>query len=457
MNIKFRLTLLSFLQFFVWGAWLITIANYWFGTKQWDGTKFGAVFSTMGIASVFMPTLVGIIADRWINAERIYGILHILYAAVLFYLPQVTTPDTFFVVMLLAMVFYMPTIALANSISYTILKNNNYDVVKDFPPIRVWGTIGFIVAMWITNLSGNKASEFQFYIAGVAAVLLGLYSFALPACKPQKLISKDSSLVEILGLNAFKLFGNYKMALFFIFSMFLGGALQLTNAYGDVFLSEFENFPKYADSFVVKYSTIIMSISQVSETLFILAIPFFLKKYGIKNVMLLSMFAWVLRFGLFSFGNPTSGLWMIILSCIIYGMAFDFFNISGSLFVETNTNSKIRSSAQGLFMMMTNGFGAIIGSVSAGWAIDKFFTQKFSTADSLAGFLDTTVDNSKFVEFIGKQGSSIVNGTLTKEIAMKDWPHIWLAFAAYALVIAVLFALMFKHKHNPEAIGNVSH
>ena len=457
MNIKFRLTLLSFLQFFVWGAWLITIANYWFGTKQWDGTKFGAVFSTMGIASVFMPTLVGIIADRWINAERIYGILHILYAAVLFYLPQVTTPDTFFVVMLLAMVFYMPTIALANSISYTLLKNNNYDVVKDFPPIRVWGTIGFIVAMWITNLSGNKASEFQFYIAGAAAVLLGLYSFALPACKPQKLISKDSSLVEVLGLNAFKLFGNYKMALFFIFSMFLGGALQLTNAYGDVFLSEFENFPKYADSFVVKYSTIIMSISQVSETLFILAIPFFLRKYGIKNVMLMSMFAWVLRFGLFSFGNPTSGLWMIILSCIIYGMAFDFFNISGSLFVETNTNSKIRSSAQGLFMMMTNGFGAIIGSVSAGWAIDKFFTQKFSTADSLAGFLDTTVDNSKFVEFIGKQGSSIVNGALTKEIAMKDWPHIWLAFAAYALVIAVLFALMFKHKHNPEAIGNVSH
>ena len=457
MNIKFRLTLLSFLQFFVWGAWLITIANYWFGTKQWDGTKFGAVFSTMGIASVFMPTLVGIIADRWINAERIYGILHILYAAVLFYLPQVTTPDTFFAVMLLAMVFYMPTIALANSISYTLLKNNNYDVVKDFPPIRVWGTIGFIVAMWITNLSGNKASEFQFYIAGAAAVLLGLYSFALPACKPQKLISKDSSLVEVLGLNAFKLFGNYKMALFFIFSMFLGVALQLTNAYGDVFLSEFENFPKYADSFVVKYSTIIMSISQVSETLFILAIPFFLRKYGIKNVMLLSMFAWVLRFGLFSFGNPTSGLWMIILSCIIYGMAFDFFNISGSLFVETNTNSKIRSSAQGLFMMMTNGFGAIIGSVSAGWAIDKFFTQKFSTADSLAGFLDTTVDNSKFVEFIGKQGSSIVNGTLTKEIAMKDWPHIWLAFAAYALVIAVLFALMFKHKHNPEAIGNVSH
>ena len=457
MNIKFRLTLLSFLQFFVWGAWLITIANYWFGTKQWDGTKFGAVFSTMGIASVFMPTLTGIIADRWMNAERIYGILHILYAVVLFYLPQVTSPDTFFVVMLIAMIFYMPTIALANSISYTLLKKNNYDVVKDFPPIRVWGTIGFIVAMWITNLSGNKASEYQFYIAGVAAVLLGIYSFALPACKPQKLISKDSSLVEVLGLNAFKLFGNYKMALFFVFSMFLGGALQLTNAYGDVFLSEFENFPKYADSFVVKYSTIIMSISQVSETLFILAIPFFLKKYGIKKVMLMSMFAWVLRFGLFSFGNPTTGLWMIVLSCIIYGMAFDFFNISGSLFVETNTDSKIRSSAQGLFMMMTNGFGAIIGSVTAGWAIDKFFTQKFTTVDGLASFLDTTSSNPKLLEFISKQGSSALNGNLVKEIAMKDWSHIWLAFAIYALVIAILFGIMFKHKHNPEEIGEVSH
>ena len=458
MNIKFRLTLLSFLQFFVWGAWLITIANYWFGTKQWDGTKFGAVFSTMGIASVFMPTLVGIIADRWINAERIYGILHILYAAVLFYLPQVTTPDTFFVVMLLAMVFYMPTIALANSISYTLLKNNNYDVVKDFPPIRVWGTIGFIVAMWITNLSGNKASEFQFYIAGVAAVLLGLYSFALPACKPQKLISKDSSLVEVLGLNAFKLFGNYKMALFFIFSMFLGGALQLTNAYGDVFLSEFENFPKYADSFVVKYSTIIMSISQVSETLFILAIPFFLRKYGIKNVMLMSMFAWVLRFGLFSFGNPTSGLWMIILSCIIYGMAFDFFNISGSLFVETNTNSKIRSSAQGLFMMMTNGIGAILGSFTSGWAIDQFFTKSFTSTTDLAGFLQTEVTNPKMMEFIGAQGKKVAaDGLLDSALLMKDWHQIWLAFAIYSLIIAIAFAVLFKHEHHPKEVENLNH
>ena len=406
MNIKFRLTLLSFLQFFVWGAWLITIGVYWFETKQWSGAEFGAIFSTLGIASIIMPALTGIIADRWLNAEKLFGILHIGYGFTLFYLPQVEDPKTFFVVMLIAMLFYMPTIALSNSIAYNILKNNNYDVVKVFPPIRVWGTVGFIIAMWITNLTGNKASGNQFYIAAAVAIILGIYAFTLPKCPPQNLIPKDATITEKLGLNAFKLFGSYKMALFFIFSMFLGAALQLTNMYGDTFLSDFGKVPEYANSFVVKYSTIIMSISQISETLFILAIPFFLKKFGIKNVMLMSMFAWVLRFGLFAFGVPVGfGLFLIIISCIVYGMAFDFFNISGSLFVETSTDSKIRSSAQGLFMMMTNGFGAISGSYLSGIIISKFFTD--------------------------------ISG-------VKDWHGIWLTFSIYALVIAVLFGIMFK-------------
>ncbi|MGX7666787.1 nucleoside permease [Flavobacterium pedocola] len=417
MNIKIRLTLMSFLQFFVWGAWLITVGNYWFGTKQWSGAEFGAIFSTLGISSIIMPALTGIVADRWINAERLYGVLHILGGLALAYIPQVDNPTTFFWVIFASMLCYMPTISLSNSIGYTILKNNNFDVVKVFPPIRVWGTVGFIVAMWITNLSGNKASANMFYISAIAAVILGLYSFTLPACEPQNKTSKDASLVQSLGLNAFKLFADYKMALFFIFSMFLGGALQLTNMYGDTYLSEFEKIPQYANSFVVKYSTIIMSISQISETLFILAIPFFLKRFGIKQVMLISMLAWVLRFGLFAFGNPEGGLWMIILSCVVYGMAFDFFNISGSLFVETTTDSKIRSSAQGLFMMMSNGFGAFFGGLISGYVIDTYFT---------------------------------VNG-------QRDWHNIWLAFAAYALVIAIAFAVLFKHKHNPKDVENIAH
>lgn len=417
MNLKIRLTVMSFLQFFIWGAWLITVANYWFGTKQWDGTQFGAIFSTMGIASVFMPTVCGIIADRWINAERLFGILHILGGLTLMFVPSIDNPSSFFWIILLAMIFYMPTIALSNSVAYNVLKNNQFEIVKDFPPIRVWGTIGFIAAMWLTNLTGNKASENQFYIAAIAAISLGAYAFTLPACKPQHNSEKSKSFIDLIGLSSFKLFANYKLALFFIFSMFLGAALQLTNAYGDVYLSDFEKIPEYADSFVVKYSTIIMSISQISETLFILAIPFFLKKFGIKQVMLFSMIAWVLRFGLFAYGNPTDGLWMIILSCIVYGMAFDFFNISGSLFVESSTSAAIRSSAQGLFMMMTNGFGAIFGSVTSGYLIDTFFTE---------------------------------NGT-------KNWHQIWITFSLYSLVIAILFAVFFKHKHNPEELKNISH
>ena len=417
MGIKNRLIVMSFLQFFVWGSWLITVSNYWFITKGWGGADFGAIFSTLGFASLIMPALTGIIADRWVNAERLYGILHILGGLALACIPMVNHPGTFFWVIFGAMLCYMPTISLSNSVAYNILKTNGFDVIKVFPPIRVWGTIGFIAAMWVTNLTGNKASANQFYIAAAVAVLLGIYSFSLPKCPPLKQTDKNSPLIEMLGLGAFKLFGSYKIALFFVFSMFLGGALQLTNMYGDVFLSEFANIPQYKDSLVVKYSTIIMSISQVSETLFILAIPFFLKRFGIKMVMLISMLAWVLRFAFFAFGNPADGLWMIILSCIVYGMAFDFFNISGSLFIETTTDSKIRSSAQGLFMMMTNGFGAIFGSLASGYVIDRFFTH---------------------------------NGT-------KDWQGIWLSFAAYALVIAIAFALMFKHKHDPEVTENYSH
>ena len=417
MSIKFRLTLMSFLQFFVWGAWLITIGTYCINAKGWTFSEFGAIFSTLAISSIFMPAITGIIADKYINAEKLYGILHVLYGLVLLYLPSVVEPNMFYYVVLLAMIFYMPTISLSNSIAYTILKNNKFDVLKEFPPIRVWGTIGFIIAMWVTNLSGNKASANQFYIAAIFAIILGIYSFTLPKCPPQKLIADDASLMQKLGLDAFKLFGTYKMALFFIFSMFLGAALQLTNMYGDSFLSNFESIPKYANSFGVKYSTVILSISQISETLFILAIPFFLKRFGIKQVMLISMLAWVLRFGLFAYGNPSDGLWMIILSCIVYGMAFDFFNISGSLFIETTTDSKIRSSAQGLFMMMTNGFGAYSGSKISGIIIDKYFVHD----------------------------------------GAKDWQDIWLSFAGYALVIAILFAIFFKHKHNPDEVATISH
>ncbi len=408
---------MNFLQFFVWGAWLLTIGAYWFQTKQWSGTEFGAIFSTMGIASLFMPAIAGIIADRWVNAEKLYGIFHIAGAVLLFILPTVDNPSTFFWLMLLNMVFYMPTIALAISISYSTLNARKMDIVRDYPPIRVWGTVGFIVALWVVSLAGFETSAAQFYVASLASLFLGLYAFTLPKCPPLGKGHKKT-LVHALGLNAFSLFKNPQMALFFLSAMLLGASLQLTNAYGDTFLHDFANFPEFKDLIAVKYPAIIMSISQISETLFILAIPFFLKRFGIKKVILFAMIAWVLRFGLFAFGDPGPGLWMIILSCIIYGMAFDFYNISGSLFVEMNSPHSIRSSAQGLFMLMTNGLGAFFGSRISGIVIDKYFL----------------LENGSF-----------------------DWEGIWLAFSGYALVVAVLFAIFFKHKHDPKQFESFSH
>ena len=410
MRIKQRLIILNFLQFFIWGSWLLTIGAYWFQTKHWTGTEFGAIFSTMGIASLFMPAIAGIIADRWMNAEKMYGIFHIIAAAILFMVPKVGDPSTMFWVMLLNMIFYMPTISLSITVAYSTLKDQGLDIVKDYPPIRVWGTVGFIVALWIISLTGLETSAAQFYLASAASLFLGIYSFTLPACPPLAKGHKKS-FVNALGLNAFALFKNAKMAVFFIFAMLLGASLQLTNAYGDTFLHDFAKIPAFQDLIAVKYPAIIMSISQISETLFILTIPFFLRRFGIKKVMLFSMIAWVLRFGLFGLGNPAEGLWMIILSCIIYGMAFDFFNISGSIFVETQSDPGIRASAQGLFMMMTNGIGAFLGSRLSGIVIDKYFI--------------------------------LANGTF-------DWQGIWFAFAGYSLVVAVLFAILFRHKHDPK-------
>ena len=418
MNTKLRLTVLSFLQFFIWGSWLITIGAYWFQTKQWSGAQFGAIFSTMGIASIFMPSLMGIVADKYVNAEKLYGILHILGGIVLLTIPMVGDPTTMFWVMLLNMIFYMPTLSLSIAVSFSVLKTEGLDVVKDYPPIRVWGTIGFIVAMWTVSLLGIEKSASQFYVAAGAAFLLGFYSFTLPKCPPQSSNSSSQSLVEILGLKSFALLRDRKMATFFIFALLLGAALQLTNAYGDTFLHDFDQNPAYKSTLTVKYPAIIMSISQISETLFILAIPFFLRRFGIKQVMLFSMIAWVLRFGLFAYGNPGQGLWMIILSCIVYGMAFDFFNISGSLFVETQTQPSIRASAQGLFMMMTNGFGAVLGSSLSGLIIQHYFTD--------------------------------ANG-------VKVWHSIWLTFAGYSLAIAVLFVLIFKHKHTTLPVEDSAH
>jgi NHS family xanthosine MFS transporter len=413
MSIKNRLVVMNFLEFFVWGAWLISLGGYMIVTLGLTGGQVGSVYATMGIASLFMPAVLGIVADRWMNAERVYGLCHLAGAGLLFWASTVRDFKTLYVIMLLNAMVYMPTIALNNTVSYDILEQKGYDVVKDFPPIRVWGTIGFIVSMWMTDLFGWTKSPLQLQISAAAALVLGIYAFTLPACPPRGAGAKRS-LASSLGLDAFVLFKDRKMLVFLIFAMLIGAALQITNAFGGAFLDDFKGL--YASSFGVKHPNLLLSISQISETLFILTIPFFLRRFGIKRVMLMSIFAWVLRFGLFGIGNPGSRLYLLVLSMIVYGMAFDFFNISGSLFVEQEADIKIRASAQGLFMLMTNGVGAFLGGTLSGMVVDHF----------------------------------TVNG-------VKDWQSIWFSFAAYALVLGIVFPLAFRYRHEPAKLSAVHH
>lgn len=403
MTLKLRLIILQFLQYFILGSWLLTIGAYWFQTKAWSGTEFGAIFSTIGLASLFMPALAGVIADRWFNAEKLYALLHLGGALTLFYIPQVDDPSLMFWVMLLNMVFYTPTISLSVTVSYSTMTQAGMDVVRDYPPIRVWGTAGFVVALWTISFSGMEQSATQFLVASAVSLALAVFSLTLPQCPPLGRRAGDS-WVHNLGLQGFTLFKNSNMALFFIFVMFLGTALQITSAYSDTFLHDFAAIDEFKDAFAVRHPAVILSISQISETLLILAIPFFMRNFGIKKVMLISMLAWAMRFLLFAYGDPAGGLWMIILACIIYGIAFNFFHIAGSLFVETQVEPTMRASAQGLFFMMANGFGATLGSIFSGIVIDKYF---------------------------------VVDGRF-------DWPGIWLSFAAYAAVVAVLFSLLFR-------------
>jgi len=414
MQIKFRLTVLNFFEFFIFGAWLISLGGYLGGQLQFSGAQIGKIFMTLGIASIVMPAIVGIIADKYLNAQKLMGIIHILGAGLLFYLSQITNYDAFFWAMLAYLMLYMPTIGLANSISYSILEDNKFDIVKVFPPIRVWGTIGFIVAMWAVDFLEWTQSPNQFYFAAAFSFLLGVYSFTLPNVPYSN--SSNKSLTERLGLDAFVLFKEYKMAVFFIFSMLLGVVLQISNAWASEFLRSFSG--EFPDSFAVKHSNILISLSQISETIFILTIPFFLKRFGIKAVMLMSMFAWFLRFFLFGIGNPEGiGLMYLTVSMVVYGLAFDFFNISGSLFVEMEANPKYRSSAQGVFILLTNGVGALIGGYTSGLIVDYF----------------------------------------TNNEGLRDWNSIWFVFAGYALVLTVVFSLVFKYKHDPDAISKIKH
>ena len=414
--LKSRLTLMNFLEFAVWGAYL-TCMGAFLATNGY-GDIIGWFYAVQGIVSLFMPGIMGIVADRWVQAQRLLSLCHMLagsfmIAAGVYGLQEGFNVGVLFTLYTLSVAFYMPTLALSNSVAFNGLTANGMDTVKDFPPIRVFGTIGFIVTMMTVDVLGFQTTSQQFLVSGGLSIVLALYSLTLPTC-PVKGKVAGAGMVQALGLDAFRLFRNPRMAIFFIFSMLLGVSLQITNGYANPFITSFGEIAEFADTFGAKHANILISLSQISETCCILLIPFFLKRFGIKRVMMIAMLAWVFRFGLFGLGDPGPGVWMFVLSCIVYGVAFDFFNISGALFVDKNTDAGIRSSAQGLFMIMTNGLGATIGTLSAQFVVNHFVYSPAVT-DALGG-----------------------------------WRTCWFVFAAYAFVVLVLFTMLFKENKSEE-------
>ena len=422
MNLKFRLTLLNFLEFAVWGAYLTSMGTYL--AHQNLGHHIGWFYSVQGVVSIFMPALMGMLADRKMEGQRVLSMCHALAglfmiaASAYAYQAETVHFGTLFTLYTLSVAFFMPTIALSYSVAYAALEKAGYDTVKAFPPIRVWGTVGFILTMWIIDLTGLQKTPGQWMVSGAISLVMAAYSLTMPRMPIKQ--GEHKSLAEALGLNAFKLFLNPRMATFFVFAMLLGFCLQISNGYANPFITSFGAIEEYQNTFGVQHANILISLSQMSETLCILLIPFFLSRFGIKKVVLMALLGWVLRFAFFGLGNPGGGVWLFILSMIVYGVAFDFFNISGSLFVNQETDESIRSSAQGLFMMMTNGLGAFIGTLAAQAVINNYVFHPHAN---------------------GATGHEVIAG----------WQTSWFIFAAYALVVAIAFALLFKDSKKVES------
>ena len=442
--IKSRLIFMNFLQFAVWGSYLTCVGQ--FLGKVGLGDYISWFYIAQGVVSIFMPAIMGIIADKYVQPQRLLGASHLVAAALMlvaayfgYEATQLAAANAavdgyvgniwpIFIPYVLSVAFYMPTIALSNTVAFGTLTRAGLDFVKAFPPIRTLGTVGFIASMWLVNSVsfGLEATAQQTYmqlvVCGIMGLVLGFYCFTLPQC-PLSQSTEKKSLAQRLGLDAFVLFKSKTMAMFFIFSMLLGVSLQITNGFATPYI---ESFSATSESWFASNPTMLVSLSQISEALCILLTSFFLIRFGIKKVMLIAMFAWVLRFGLFGVGSTetTLGIMALILSCVVYGVAFDFFNVSGAMFVQQEAPKSMQGSAQGLFMLMTNGIGASVGTWIAGKVVNHFCTW---------------------------EGGHLVSR------AEYGWESTWFIFAGYALVVAVTFMILFRYKHDRNKMASMTH
>lgn len=400
-GIKFRLSFMMFLEFFVWGSWYVTLGTYLGTYLTASGTQIGAAFSTQSFGAIIAPFIIGLIADRFFNAEKILGFLHLIGAVLMFLLFQAPDFRVFYPFLFLYMVLFMPTLALVNSVSFNQMK----DPEKEFSIIRIWGTIGWIasglaisyVFFWDSSFGLQSGLLRNTFLMGsIASLVLGIYSFTLPATPPKAIAGENTGISSLLGLDALKLLKDKNYLVFFISSILICIPLAFYYQNANPFLAEIG----------VSDPTGKMTIGQVSEVLFLLLLPFFFKKFGFKITLLVGMLAWAVRYALFAFGDAEGGLFMLLIGIALHGVSYDFFFVSGQIYTDAKAGPRIRSAAQGMITLATYGIGMLIGFAIAGKVSDLY---------------------------LGADG-------------LHDWKVIWMVPAGIALFVVIFFLVLFKEE-----------
>ena len=400
-TVQFQLSFMMFLEFFIWGGWFVTMGSFLGSNLNASGAETGMAYSTQSWGAIIAPFIIGMIADRYFNAEKILGVLHLVGAVLMYMMAQSTEFSTFYPYVLGYMIAYMPTLALVNSVSF----NQMSDPAKQFPMVRVWGTIGWILAglaisfifKWDSesNIANGMLSN-TFIMVAIASLVLGVFSFFLPKTPPTSNKEEKATISDILGLDALKLFKDRNFLVFFISSFLICIPLAFYYQNISLFLTEYK----------VDNSTAWASLGQVSEVAFMLLLPFFFKKYGFKNTVLFGMFAWVIRYVLFAYGNNGELFFMLVTGIALHGICYDFFFVSGQIYTDSKAGDKVKSAAQGLITLATYGIGMLVGFWVAGNIVDK---------------------------------NLIANGA-------HSWKDIWLFPAIFATAVLVIFALFFKNE-----------